>query len=221
VTARRALLACGVASPVLYAAADAVAGWRTPGYSFRDHTISELGAIGAPSRLVFSLLLVGVYVLLTAFGLGVRRAAAGRARVRRVGTLVVALGLLALTVGQVAAMRPRGTAQGLAGALHAGEGAVAMALLFAAMGVAAGAFGPGFRGYTIVTVAVVVFLGGWSVRDALQVEAGAPTPWLGVRERIFWYAYQLWFAVLALRLLQERDAVRGHGGTVAASVPRS
>jgi hypothetical protein len=34
--------------------------------------------------------------------------------------------------------------------------------------------------------------------------AGLPTPWLGVIERVFWYAYELWFAVLALRLLSER-----------------
>ena len=47
---RRALLLCGVLSPLLYAAADVLAGLRWDGYSFRDQTISELGAIGAPSR---------------------------------------------------------------------------------------------------------------------------------------------------------------------------
>lgn len=35
--------------------------------------------------------------------------------------------------------------------------------------------------------------------------AGLPTPWLGVTERVFWCAYELWFAVLALRLLSERS----------------
>jgi hypothetical protein len=50
---RRILLLCGVLSPLLYAVADALAGMRWEGYSFRDHTISELGAIGAPSRPLF------------------------------------------------------------------------------------------------------------------------------------------------------------------------
>ena len=62
--ARRILLLCDVLSPVLYAVADAFAGLRWEGYSFRDQTISELGAIGAPSRPLFSALLIPVYLCL-------------------------------------------------------------------------------------------------------------------------------------------------------------
>jgi hypothetical protein len=69
-TVRRILLLCGVLSPLLYAVADALAGMRWEGYSFRDQTISELGAIGAPSRPLFSILLIPVYLLLVAFGAG-------------------------------------------------------------------------------------------------------------------------------------------------------
>jgi len=29
------------------------------------------------------------------------------------------------------------------------------------------------------------------------------TPWVGVKERIYWYSYQLWFIVLAIKLLRE------------------
>ena len=43
---RRVLLASGIVAPLLYALADALAGTRWEGYSFRDQTISELGAIG-------------------------------------------------------------------------------------------------------------------------------------------------------------------------------
>jgi hypothetical protein len=49
---------CGILSPVLYAMSDAVAGMQWKGYSFWDQTISELGAIGAPSRPLFSFLLI-------------------------------------------------------------------------------------------------------------------------------------------------------------------
>ena len=58
-------------SPVLYALADALAGLRWEGYSFRDQTISELGAIGAPSSTLFSVLLIPTYLLFVAFGAGV------------------------------------------------------------------------------------------------------------------------------------------------------
>lgn len=199
---RARLLACGIASPGLYAVADAVAGLRWQGYSFRDQTISELGAIGAPSRPLFAGLLLLSYALLIAFGVGVRRSADGRRRVQLAGSLIVALGVLALTVGQLAAMRPRGTPQGMAGAMHLAEGAVAMGLLFAAMGTASGAFGTRFRLYTWTTIALVLVLGGWTAGSAAAVEAGDPTPWLGVQERVWWYAYQVWFAVLAMTLLR-------------------
>jgi hypothetical membrane protein len=203
---RRFLLLCGVLSPLLYAVADAAAGMRWEGYSFRDQAISELGAIGAPSRLLFSILLIPVYLFLTAFGVGVWRSAAGRRNLRVAAGLLVALGVMALTVGQFVPMRPRGTEQGLTGALHLVEGAVAMLMVFVAMGFAATVFGSRFRLYTIVTIAVMLTFGAWSGMEAPRIEAGLATPWMGVKERIFWYTYQTWFAVLALTLLREPPA---------------
>lgn len=203
---RRLLLLCGVLSPLLYAVADAAAGMRSEGYSFRDQTISELGAIGAPSRLLFSILLVPVYLLLTAFGVGIWQSAAGRRTLRVAAGLLVALGVMALTVGLFVPMRLRGTEQGLTGALHIVEGAAAMLMVLVAMGLAATVFGSRFRVYTIVTIAVMLTFGAWSGMDAPRIEAGLATPWMGVKERIFWYAYQLWFAVLALTLLREPPA---------------
>lgn len=200
------LLLCGVLAPLLYAVADALAGMRWEGYSFRDQAISELGGIGAPSRPFFAILLIGVYLLLAAFGVGVRKSAAGRRSIRVAGGLLIALGVMALTVGQFVPMQPRGTEQGLTGALHVIEGMVAMILVLAAMAFAGAALGRRFRLYTIATFVVVVAFGAWSGMDAPSVEAGLPTPWLGVKERIFWYAYQLWFLVLAVALLRERGA---------------
>jgi hypothetical membrane protein len=205
---RRVLLLCGVLSPVLYALADAVSGLLLAGYSFRDQTISELGALGAPSRPLFSALLFVVYLLFVAFGVGVWRCAAGRRALRVVGGLLIALGVLALAVGMFVPMRPRGTEQGLMGALHLIEGVIAMLLVFTAMGFGAVSFGTRFRIYTIATMVVMLVFGAWSGTAVQQIEAGAPTPWIGVIERIWWYAYQAWFAVLALTLLR-LDAAAG------------
>src|SRR5512133_680626 len=49
-SAQKALLVCGIVAPLLYVASDVIAGLRWHGYSFRDQTISELNAIGAPTR---------------------------------------------------------------------------------------------------------------------------------------------------------------------------
>lgn len=197
---RRILLLCGVLSPLLYAVADALAGRRWEGYSFRDQAISELGAIGAPSRSLFGTLLIPTYLLLTAFGVGVWQAVEGRHRLRAAGGLLVGLGVLALTVGQFVPMRPRGTEQELIGALHLIEGGVAMLMVLGAMGFAAAALGRRFCLYTIVTIAVVVVFGAWSGMEAPRIEAGLPTPWVGVKERIL--------LVLAVTLLREQTVGR-------------
>lgn len=44
------LLACGIASSVLYIAADITGAIRYVGYSYADHTFSELLAVGSPVR---------------------------------------------------------------------------------------------------------------------------------------------------------------------------
>lgn len=206
---RQILLICGILSPLLYAVADALAGIRWQGYSFRDQVISELGAVGSPVRPLFSILLIAVYLLMIAFGTGVWQSAGDRRRLRLVAGLLIGLGVLALTVGLFVPMRPRGTEQGLTGTLHLVEGAVAMLMVLAAMGFGSTVLGSRFRLYSIVTIVLVLIFGAWSGTDAPRIEAGLATPWAGVKERIFWYVYQIWFAVLALTLLRERIGERG------------
>lgn len=206
---RRALLLCGILSPLVYALADGVAGTGWEGYSFRDHTISELGAIGAPSRPLFTGLIIPSYLLLIGFGIGVRKTAQGRRKLRGAGGLLIGLGVLALMVGLFVPMRPRGTEQGTTGMLHVVEGAVWMLGLLAAMGFAAAALGRRFRLYTLGTIVLIVVFVAWTGVQGPRIEAGLPTPWLGVIERIWWYGYQLWFIVLAVRLLRDRGAAEG------------
>lgn len=197
------LLICGILSPLLYAAADISAGLLWQGYSFRDQAISELGAVGAPSSLIFSAILIVVYICITAFGIGVWKSAEEKKQLRIAGGLLIALGVMALTIGMFVPMQLRGSEQGLSGALHLIEGMLAMILIFTAMGFAATAFGSKFRFYTIFTIIIAIAFGAWAGMDAPLVEQGLSTPWLGVKERIFWYAYQSWYIVLAYILLRQ------------------
>lgn len=205
---RRVLLVCGVLSPALYALSDALAGMLWAGYSFRDQTISELSAIGAPTRPLFSVLLIIVYALMVAFGVGVWQAAGGDRRLKIVGALLVVLGAMAVTVGQAAPMQLRGVEQGFTGTLHLVEGGVPMLVIFTAMGIAATAFGARFRLYTIATILLALGIGAWAVSEAPRIAQGMASPWVGVKERIFWYGYQSWFGVLAVQLLRRSPAAR-------------
>ncbi len=85
---RKALLICGILSPLLWVGTDILAGTLYAGYSFTSQAISELFAIGAPtSGLVVPLFTVSS-VLLAAFALGVW-VSAGRNRALRVAALMV------------------------------------------------------------------------------------------------------------------------------------
>jgi hypothetical protein len=203
---QRALLSCGIVAPVLYIAGDILMSMMDEGYSYLHQTISELNAFGAPTRGLSIVLGLGVYVLLVAFGIGIWRAASGRARLRLVGSLLVGLGLLSLWAVPFASMQLRGAEQD---ATHVVAGAVAVALLLAAMAVTAFGFRGRLRLYSIVTIIVMLGFGAWTAVDGGAVVEGLSTPWIGVKERISVYSYQLWLMMLALHLLSTRRTTSG------------
>ena len=76
---RQVLLGCGIVAPAWWVAMDVIGSLRYPGYSYIDHTISELSAEGAPTRTFMLVLsLISYVVLMIAFRLGIWRAAGGR-----------------------------------------------------------------------------------------------------------------------------------------------
>lgn len=198
------LLACGVLAPLVYLASDVIAGMRWDGYSFRDQTISELNAIGAPTRsLTIALGLVG-YTLLAAFGVGVWRSAGGQRRLRVVGSALVGLGVLSLWAVPFASMHVREAEETLTDTLHLLGGAIVAPLLLVSFALGASVFGKRYRLYSIATVLVIFAFVTWSAMDGSAMADNLATPWLGVKERIWVYAYQLWLVVFAIALLRQQ-----------------
>jgi pimeloyl-ACP methyl ester carboxylesterase len=89
-------------------------------------------------------------------------------------------------------------------------------MIFTAMGIAASTLGTRFRLYTIGTIILALGFGAWAVSEFAQIEQGLTTPWVGLKERIFWYGYQSWFIVLALTLLGGHRAARAEDGGLQA-----
>jgi hypothetical protein len=85
------LLVCGIAASLLYIATTIVAAMLWKGYSSASQTVSEVFAIGAPSRPLVVPLFLAYSVLVIAFGLGVWRSAGfgKRFRLYSIGTLLV------------------------------------------------------------------------------------------------------------------------------------
>jgi hypothetical membrane protein len=214
-TMQKALLMCGVVSSLLYVLIDLIGGLNYDGYSFANQAISELGAIGAPSKPLVDPLFLVYDLLVLAFGVGVFRAAAGRSRALRVtGALLVAYGLIGLAPlvfgsPDSFAMHQRGTGSLTTDKPHIVLTGVLVLMLLGSIGFGAFAFGARFQAYSFATLITVIMFGALTAPYAPHVAAGQPTPGLGIVERIDVYAAFLWIAVLSITLLRQPLTARG------------
>lgn len=199
------LLICGILSSLLYVAMNIVAVMRYEGYSSVSQTVSELSAIGAPTRLLWVLLGIPYTLLVTAFGLGVWKSAGRNRSLRVVGVLLVSYGALGV-FWAFAPMHLRGAEFTLTDSMHIVLGAVTVLLMLLAIGFGAAALGKSFRLYSITSLAILVGFGALTGVEAPRIAANLPTPWIGLWERINIGAFLLWVVVLAIVLLRRRGS---------------
>jgi len=203
VSLRKALLVCGILASLVYVVANVAGALAWEGYRSAHQAVSELSALGAPSRPVMVPLLVLYDVLFVAFAIGVWETARSPRALRIAAGSVVALAV----VNAAAIFTPmdlHGDVTVLTNTLHVGMTILTSILTVAAMAFAASAFGKGFRAYTIASIVVLLVFGALTGLQAPRIDAGLPTPWLGVMERINIGAYLLWMAMLAVMLLRAR-----------------
>src|SRR3954463_12223357 len=91
---RTILLVCGIVSSLLYIAMNVLVPMQWQGYSSASQTVSELSAIGAPTRPIWVPLGFLYAVLVTAFGYGVWESAGSNRSLRMVGGLLCAYGIV-------------------------------------------------------------------------------------------------------------------------------
>jgi hypothetical protein len=200
-TVRVFLLACGPVSSLLYIAMNVIVAMQWPTYSSSSQTVSELSAIGAPTRPLWVVLGIPYTLLVTAFGFGVRASARENRPLRVVGGLLAVYGLLGVPWA-FAPMHLRGAEFTLTDTMHIVMASVTVLLMLLAMGFGAAAFGKRFRVYSIVTIVTVLAFGALTGVDAPRIAKNLPTPWIGVWERINIGVFLLWVVVLAATLLR-------------------
>jgi hypothetical protein len=216
---RKALLLCGVLSSVLYIAMNVFVPMQWEGYGYASRTVSELSAIGAPTRSLWVPLGVAYTLLVAAFGWGVR-ASAGRNRSLRVaGGLLMVYGVIGLAWPPMHLREVLAAGGGtLTDTMHIVFAMVTVLLMLLAMGFGAAAFESRFRLYSIATMVILAVCGALTVPDAPNIQANLPTPWVGVWERINIGVFLLWIVVLGITLLRAHGAAvdAGRRGTLAA-----
>jgi hypothetical protein len=199
------LLVCGILSSLLYVTMLVLVPLWWEGYSSADQAVSELSAIGAPTRSPWVSLAVVWALLYAAFGCGVWLSAGRNRNLRVAGAVIVAAAVLGLfwpPMHQREVLAADGRT--LTDTLHIVWTAVNGVLTLLAMGFGAAALGKGFRLHSIATMAVLLASGAWTGTYAARMEANLPTPGMGVWERISIGAWLLWVGVFAIALLRAR-----------------
>jgi len=201
---RSVWLACGIVSSLLYVAMNILVAMQWPQYSSTSQTVSELSAVGAPTRPLWVALGIIYTLLVIAFGWGIRMAATNDRRLRIVGTLVVVYGALGF-LWTFAPMHMRETLAAGGGTfsdtMHLALGAVTVTIYLVALALAASAQRGAFRIYSIASFLALLILGVLTFQQAPGVSANQPTPLIGVWERLNIGVFLLWVVVLALSLL--------------------
>jgi Protein of unknown function (DUF998) len=196
---RKALLACGALSGLVYIGWNELAALQWAGYSRVSNAISEL-LTGSSLKWLLDPWGIVYNALLLAFGIGVWRSARSSRALQVVGGLQILAGAtlpLWMLFGEASL------------AAHVRLSVIGISTMLGSMAFSAVAFRGWFRLYSLISVAAVVTLFGLALSYVPEVNAGHPTPFLGLDERIAVGAYFLWLFVLVALLWRRRANTSG------------
>jgi hypothetical protein len=206
---RVVLLACAVASAPLYLAMDVASSLLYDGYSYKDQTISELSAIGAPTRTLWVVLGTVYAGLLVAGAVGIWLSAGEKVELKIIAVLVGIVGAMGFVAWPFAAMHQREVLAAGGGTtsdtLHLALGGVNSIIFIVMLALGARALGGRFRMYTLGFIVVFLVFGLLMAMETPDVGDDQPTPWLGIWERIVVEGAMVWISVLALVLLRRTE----------------
>lgn len=214
---KNTLLACGAIASLVYIAADLAAAYVYPGYhSFTAQAVSELTAVGAPTRALVKPMFIGYDLLVMAFAVGLWMSGHDD-RLRVTAAFVGAIGLVGLAAAPFADMTVRAGALAGNDVLHLAITAVIVLCVFGGVMFSAAALGRGFFAYSVATLVILAAFGAWAGLQGVQLAAGGPTPWLGAVERIHIGTYLLWMAALSFAV--RRGVTARHRGARSRREP--
>ena len=202
---RKTLIVCGAISSILYLISiDVIAALQHPEYhNYTAQMVSELMAVGAPTRQLLIRLFIPYNLLVFAFAAGVWLSA------RKAATSLTSAALLGYaSVGAAGLvlypMDLRGTIDSKRDGPHIVATIVLSLFIMAAMVCGAFVRGRLFRLYSFATLATVVAFG--TLAGFLARPMPGPTPWIGLAERVNIYATMLWILLLSVTLLMTDGA---------------
>ena len=197
------LLFCGVLASLLYIAMNIFIPPLYEGYNWVTQTVSELSAVGAPTRPLWFVLGIIYTLLVAGFGWGVLKSAGEKRSLRIVGILLIINGLIGLTWSPMHQREVLAAGGGtFTDTWHLVMATVTVLLMFLSIGFGAVTFGKGFRFYSIATILIFIVFGVLTFVEAPNVDKNGPTPYIGLWERINIAVFMVWLILFSFNLLR-------------------
>lgn len=194
----KALIVCGIISSLWYVVINIYVPIQYEGYSLSSFTVSELSAIGAPTRHLWIALVMLYPLLFAALGWGVLKCARQNRPLRIVGGLIIFYSIFNFYWPP---MHMRGEEPTLTDTLHIVWATVTVILMWLIMGFSAAAFGIRFRIFTITSILLHIVFGILTSLEAPNIPTNGPTPMIGVWERINIAIFMFWVIVFSIMML--------------------
>jgi hypothetical protein len=206
---RKILLYCGIFSSIYYVAINFIVPLYYPGYNPASQAISELSAIGSPTKTLWTWLSSFYSPLIIAFGIGLWQSSTWNKPLRVVSILMIIYGFSGFIWTP---MHQREVIAAGGGSWtddwHLVVGFLSISLMLLMFGFGAVSLGRRFRVYSILSILAFVVFGILVGIQAPGIQEDRPTPLLGVWERINLGVFMSWVVVLAAALLKaERKKV--------------
>jgi hypothetical protein len=207
---RKILLYCGIFSSIYYVALNIIVPLYYPGYNPSSQAISELSAIGAPTKALWTWLVSFYTFLIIAFGWGLWQSSTWNKPLRVVSILMIIYGISGFIWTP---MHQREVIAAGGGSWtddwHLVVGFLSLSLILLMFGFGAASLGRRFRIYSILTILAFFVFGTLTGIESPGIQENRPTPLLGVWERLTLGAFMAWVIVLAAALLRaERKKVQ-------------
>jgi hypothetical protein len=172
-----------------------------PGYNSFSLTVSELSAIGTPTRTLWVSLATLYDLLVIAFGIGLWQSTFSDKRIWTIGIILIINAVIGFFWPPMHQRQVIASGGGtMTDTLHIVFTFITVPLMITTIILGAVAFGKRFRLYSITTLVVLLLFGMLVGIDSPGISTNSPTPWIGLWERINIGAYMLWIFVFSLIL---------------------
>jgi hypothetical protein len=204
--ARKGLLICGILAMLWYVAMNIFVPMHYPGYEIASQTVSELSAIDAPTRPLWSVTGILYTLLFVAFGLGIWLSARGSRALRVVALVIIFDSVWGFFWPPMHRREVIAAGGGtLTDTLHIVWAFVHLVLMLLMIFFGASVFGKSFRYFSGAVVLIFMVFGALTTIESRGIEANLPTPQVGIWERINIGAYMIWVIVFAIELININD----------------